>query len=96
MREEEVGIELFGDSFMVGELLAVVGRQRMNATPERRQQRDHRVGHVLCGLRRNVGDQGIAGSAFIDRHECLLMTGADDQICLPVAEPLAAVGNIGA
>ena len=31
MGEEEVGIEFFGNPLMLGELLAVVGRQRVNA-----------------------------------------------------------------
>ena len=38
MGEVEVGIESAGESFMLCELPAVVGRQRMNAGRKRRQQ----------------------------------------------------------
>lgn len=43
MSEEEVGTELFGDPFMLSELLPVVGCQRVNAGCKRRQQGDHGI-----------------------------------------------------
>lgn len=60
MGKEEVGVELLGNLFMLGELLAVVRRQRVHESLERRQQGNHRVRHVLRTFRRNVGNQGIA------------------------------------
>ena len=69
-------------------------RHRGARRRSRRQQREDRIGNVLRGFRRSVGDQRVAGSAFIDRHQGLLMPGADHQISLPVTEALAAVGDV--
>ena len=94
MGKEEVGVELFGDPFMLGKLLAVVRRQRVHESLERRQQGDHRVRDVLRTLRRNVGNQGIAGSPLVDGNQSLLMAGADHQIGFPIAETLASVSDL--
>ena len=40
-----------------------------------------------------MGDQAVTGLAFVERDERLLLTGADDQIALPVAEASAAVDD---
>jgi len=93
MGEEEVGIESPGDSFMLGELLAVIGRQRMNAGRERRQHGDDRARDSSSRLGRDMRDQGVARLAFVDRNESLLMAGADNQIGFPVAEALATIDN---
>ena len=45
MREEEVRIELLGNSFVLRKLFAVVGRQRMDTVRERRQQGNHDIGY---------------------------------------------------
>lgn len=90
MSEEELCIELPGDPLMLGELLAVIGRQRVNAGGKRREQRDHGIGDRLCGLERHMGDQRVTGLAFVERDERLMLTGADDQITLPVIEVFAA------
>jgi hypothetical protein len=65
---------------MLGELLAVVGRQRAHAGRKRRQQRDHHIGDRLGGLARHMGDQGVTGLTLAECDERLLLTGADDQI----------------
>lgn len=93
MGKEEIGIELPCDAFVLGELLAIVGRQRMNAAGERCQQGDRHIGDGLSGLERHVGDQGIAGFALIERHERLLLVGADDQISFQIAEAFAAIDD---
>ena len=41
MREVEVGPEFAGDALMLCELLAVIGRQRVNGGRKRRQQGNH-------------------------------------------------------
>lgn len=92
--EEEASVKLFGNPFVLGKFLAVIRHQRMHAIRKRRQQREDCIGNVLRGFRRNVGDQCVAGSAFIDRHQGLLMSGNDDQISLPVTEALAAIGDV--
>lgn len=93
MGEEEVGIEYLGDSLMASELLAVIGRQRMDAGRKRRQQGDHGIRDDLSRLGRHMGDQGIAGFAFIEGNQRLLMAGADDQIGLPVAEAATRIDD---
>ena len=35
--------------------------------------------------------QRIAGRALVERDECLMLTGSDDQIALPVAKALALI-----
>jgi len=93
MGEEEVDIESLGDAFMLGKLLAVIGRQRMNTGRKRRQHGDDCVCDRSSRLGRDMRDQGIARLAFIDRNESLLMTGTNHQIGLPVAEAFAAIDN---
>ena len=94
MSEEEGCIEFFGDTLMLGKLLAVVSRQRVNTGGKRRQQGDHGVRNSLRCLERNMSNQGVAGCAFVDRDQCLLLSGADDQIRLPIAEA-ATLGHDG-
>lgn len=86
MSEEVIRIEARSDTFMLSELLAVIGRQGMDAGRKRRQQGDHGIRHDLCGFEWNMGDQGVAGCAFVECHERLLLACADDQIALPVAK----------
>lgn len=93
MGKEEIGIEFPCDPFVLGELLAVAGRQRMNAGRKRPQQRDRGVGDDLGGLERNVADQAVARFALIERHERLLLAGADDLIAFPVAEAFAIIDD---
>lgn len=93
MSEVEVGAERLGNPFMLSELLAVIGRQRMNAGRKGRQQGNHRVRDGLRGLARDMGDQGIARLALVERNECLPMVRADDQITFPVAETFAAIDD---
>lgn len=61
MSEEEVGIEFLGDALMLGELLAVVGGQRVNAGCKWPQHTDHGIRDRLCGLERHMGDQAVTG-----------------------------------
>ena len=96
MGEEEVSPEVLGDPLMLSELLAIVGRQRMNTGRKRRQQGDHRIRDRLRCLERHMGNQRIAGRALVERDKCLLMAGADDQISLPVAEATTLSHNGGA
>lgn len=96
MGEEEVCIEISGDTLMLGELLAVVGRQRVNAGSKRRQQRDHGIRDRLCGLERYMGNQRVARRALVNRDECLFLPGTDDQVRLPVAEAGTLGHNGGA
>lgn len=93
MSEEEVGIEFVGDSLVPSKLLPIAGRQRVNASRKRRQQRYHGIQDRLCGLERNMGDQRVARRALVNRDEGLFLTGADDQVRLPVAKALAAVDD---
>jgi len=93
MGEEEVGIAHLGDSLMASELLAVVGRQRMDAGRKRRQQGDHGIRDDLSRLGRHMGDQGIVGFTFIEGDQRLLTAGTDDQIGLPVAEAAARIDD---
>lgn len=72
MREVEVGIECPCDPFMPRELLPVVGCQRMNASLDRFQHRDHGIRDDLGGLVRDMGDQRIARLALIECNESLL------------------------
>ncbi len=44
---------------------------------QRRQQGDRGIGDGLGGLEQNVGDQEIAGLAVTERHERLLLAGAE-------------------
>ena len=52
--EEEVRSQRFSDPFVLGQLLTVIGRQRVNASRERRQQRGHCIGDVLRCFRQDV------------------------------------------
>jgi hypothetical protein len=61
MSEEEVGIKFVGNSFVLGELLAIVGRQGLDAGRKRLEQTDHGFRDGLCGLERHVGDQAVTG-----------------------------------
>ena len=89
MSQEEVGIKGAGDSFMSGKLLAVVGRQHMDASRERRQQRDHGIRDDIGRLGRHMGNPGVAGLALVQRRQRLPMSGADDQVDFPVAKAAA-------
>lgn len=93
MGEEEVSVESPSYAFMLGELLAVISRQGMNTGCKRRQHGDDRACDSSSRLGRDMRDQGVARLAFIDRHESLLMAGADNQIGFPVAEALATIDN---
>ncbi len=93
MSEEEVGVKLLGDPLMLGELLPIVGRERVNAGCKRRRQGEHGIGDGLGGLERHMGNQGVTGLALIERDERLLLTGADDQITFPVSEAFAAIND---
>ena len=79
MGKEEMGIEFPSEPFVLSELLIIAGGQRMNAGRERRQQGNRSIGDSLGGLERSACDQGLAGFAFIERHERLNLAGADDQ-----------------
>lgn len=61
MNEEEVCVEIFGDTLMLGKPLAVVGRQCVNADCKRRQQGDRGIRNSLRGLEQNMGHQGKRG-----------------------------------
>ena len=94
MSEEEICIELPGDTLMLGKFLSVVGRQRMwrpraicaNAGSKRRRQGDHGIRDRLSGLERHVGNQRVARRALVNRDECLFLSSTDDQVRLPVAK----------
>lgn len=86
MSKEEVGTQLFGDPFMLSELLPVVGCQRVNTGCKRRQHGDHGIRDRLRRLLRHMGNQRITRGAFIERDKCLLLTRADHQIAFPVAK----------
>ena len=87
----EVGSEFAGNALVLCELPAVVGRQGMNAFSERRQQRDHRIRDCLRRLERHMSYQCVAGLAFVERDQSLLLAGADDQVGLPVTETLKRI-----
>lgn len=91
--EEEAGIKCSGDALVLGELFAVVGGQRMDASGKGLEQADHGIGDDIGSLGRNVGDQGVTGFSFIERDQGLLVAGTDDQIGFPIAEPLAAIDD---
>lgn len=101
MGEEEVGSKFAGDTLMLSEFFAVVCRQRMwrpraicvNTGGRWRQQGNHGIRYCLRGLARHVSDQRVTGLSLVDRDERLLMTRADDQISLPIAEPFACSNN---
>ena len=93
MGEVEFGLKFAGDALMLGELLAIVGRQGMNTGRERRQQRDHCVRDRLRRLERHVSNQRVAGLAFVERDQCLLLASANDQVGLPVTEALACIDD---
>jgi len=93
MGEVEAGTEFAGDALMLGELPAIVSRQGMNSGRERRQQRDHRIRDRLRRLERHVGNHRVAGLAFVERDQCLLLAGADHQVGLPVTETLPCIDN---
>lgn len=93
MREVKVGSEPLCDPFMFGELATVVGRQRMNASLDRCEHRDHGIRHNLGSLVLDVSDQRIARLTFVERHERLLMDGTDNQIGLPITEATARIDN---
>ena len=65
MGEEEVSTKFLGNSFVLGELSAVVSRQRMDTGRERRQQGNHGVRDGLRGLERDVGEQRVARRALV-------------------------------
>ena len=94
MGEEEVCVEFFGDALVLGELLAVVGRQRVDTGCKRRQQRDDGFRNPVRCLERDVGDQRVTRRALVDRDQSLLVSGADHQIGLPVTEA-ATFGHDG-
>jgi hypothetical protein len=48
----------------------------------------------LCRLAGHMGDQRVAGLAFVERDECLLLARANHQIGLPVAEAFAALSTM--
>lgn len=92
MGKEEVGSKFAGDTLMLCELFAVVGRQRVNTGGIWRQQGNHDIRYRLRSLARYVcvrSDQRVTGLALVDRDECLMMARANDQIGLPVAAPFA-------
>lgn len=91
--EEEVGSKFAGDTLMLCELFAVAGRQRVNTGGIWRQQGNHGIRYCLRGLARHVSDQRVTGFTLVDRDERLMMTRANDQIGLPVAEPFARTNN---
>jgi len=82
MGKEEAGSKFAGDTLMLCELFAVVGRQRVNAGGIWRQQGNHDVRYRLRSLARYVSDQRVTGLALVDRDECLMMARANDQIGL--------------
>ena len=86
MSEEEVSAELLGDPLMLSERLPVVGCERVNTGRKRRQQGDLGIRDRLRRLLRHMGNQRIARSAFIECDERLLLSRANHQIALPVAE----------
>ena len=67
MSEEEVCVEFCGDTLMLGKLLAVVSRQRVNTGSKRRQQGDHGVRNSFRGLERHMRDQGVACLLYTSR-----------------------------
>ena len=93
MSEEEVSIEFLGDSLVLGELSAVVSRQRMDTGRKRRQQRNHGVRDGLRGLARDVGEQRVARRTLVHRDESLLLSGANDQVRLPIAKAVAVADD---
>lgn len=93
MGEEEVSTEFIGNSLVLGKFSAVVSRQRMHAGRKGRQQGNHGIRDSLCGLERDVGEQRIARHTLVHRDKGLLLSGTDDQVCLPVAKALAAIDD---
>jgi len=91
MSEEEVGIKFLGNSFVLSELLAIIGRQGMDAAGKGLEQADHGIGDRLRVLDADVGYQAIAGLAFVEGDQGLLLARADHQIALRVAEAFSAL-----
>ena len=73
MSEEERRVKRPGDSLVLGELLAVVGRQCMNTRRKRRQQRKHGSRDSIGSLGGRMGHQAVTGRALVERDESLSM-----------------------
>ena len=84
--EVEVRVEFFGDTLVQGELLAAVGRQRVNMGDKRLQQREDGFRNRVCGFEREMRDQRVVGRALVHRDQSLLVSGTDHPIGIPVAE----------
>jgi len=81
---------------MLGELFAVIGGQCVHAGRKRLQQEDHGVRHGLRSLEWNVGNRRVARRALVHRNERLLLSGADDQVSLPVTKSRTLGHDVGA
>src|SRR5512134_3158042 len=95
MREIELRIEVFRNALMLGKFLAIVSRQRMHPRRKRRQQGDHGLGHCLRCFANDFANERVARLAFVERHQGLLLAGADDQVTLPVAKAKTPVHDGG-
>jgi len=96
MSEIEFGVKLLCDSPMLRKFLAVVGCQGMNMASKWLEQANDRIGDGLRLLGLDVGHQGEARAALIERHQRTLLAGSDDEIRLPVTEALLGLDNGGA
>lgn len=81
---------------MLGEPFAVIGGQCVHAGRKRLQQEDHGVRHGLRRLEWNLGNQRVARRALVHRNERLLLSGADDQVSLPVTKSRTLGHDVGA
>lgn len=80
MRKEKVVIDAGGNAFVLSKLLSVVGRQRMHPVRKRRRQGDDGIGNGLGSFTRHLANQRVARFAFVERDQCLLLAGADNEV----------------
>ena len=93
MGEVEVGLELLADRLMPGEFPAVVGRDGMYVAAMWLEQLDHGIADRLCRFTLYLANQIVAGLAFDQADDGLLVVHANDRICLPVADPATLFDN---
>ena len=91
MGKEDVCLERSGDFLVIGKLLAVIHRDRVNHFFKRLHQGRGGVARLLGCLPGKFGDQGEARFALHQRNQRAALLTADDSVALPVTQTASLV-----
>ncbi len=95
MSKIDISIQIFGDTFMVRKLQAIIRRDRMGSDRQRLYELDNSICHGLSGLALDFSQQSQTGLSLRKRDDGLTMSFSDNRIYFPITQTLTGINDAG-